>query len=119
MESTTDTQMPISGYDGLKTHRLVADLSKHSQIELAAIDAYESAHEARPEVLNKLRYLRGSEPISGYDDLTPEAISAALQDADLQTITDAREYERKFHRRPPVLEDLNRLRRQRASAHGG
>jgi hypothetical protein len=40
------------------------------------------------------RYLRESEPIPGYDGLTPEEISRALGDADLRTITDARECER-------------------------
>jgi hypothetical protein len=109
------SELPIAGYDRLSASRLTTELSRRSQAELTEIEAFERAHDARPEVLNKLRYLRGSEPISGYDGLTPEEISAALQDADLDTITDAREYERKFHRRQPVLDDLTRLRRQRAS----
>ncbi|MDQ6914360.1 MAG: hypothetical protein M3155_00945 [Actinomycetota bacterium] len=112
--AAAEPDLPMPGYDRLKVSRITASLPRHSQTELTAIEAYERAHDARPEVLNKLRYLRGSEPIPGYDGLTPEEIADALRDADLHTITDAREYERKFHRRQPVLDDLTRLRRRHA-----
>ena len=103
----------MPGYDRLRTQRIVADLPRRSQTELAAIEDYERAHDARPEVLNKLRYLRGSEPLPGYDTLSAEEISAALDDADPDTLTAAREYERKFHRRQPVLDGLARIRHRR------
>ena len=46
-----------------------------SQVELAAIETYERSHRNRPEVLDKLRYMRGSEPLPGYDALSPEQIT--------------------------------------------
>jgi hypothetical protein len=117
--SDGEARPPVPGYDRLKTRRVIADLPRRSQTELAAIEDYERAHDARPEVLNKLRYLRGSEPLPGYDTLSAEEISAALDDADPDTLTSTREYERKFHRRQPVLDELARLRHERASSPEG
>jgi hypothetical protein len=114
-EGSDGTALPVPGYDGLKENRILAGLSRRPQTELADIDSYERGHQARPDILNKLRYLRGSEPLPGYDSLSPEEISTALDGADLDTITATREYERKFHRRQPVLDELARLRHQRPS----
>lgn len=107
---------PVPGYDRLKESRIAAGLSQRPQTELAAIESYERAHQARPGILNKLRYLRGSEPLPGYDTLSAEEISATLDGADLDTITTTREYERKFHRRQPVLDELARLRHEHTSS---
>jgi hypothetical protein len=110
---------PVPGYDRRKEARIVADLSQRPQTELADIENYERAHQARPEILNKLRYLRGSEPLPGYDTLSAEEIPAALDGADLETITATREYERKFHRRQPVLDEIARIRHRRGSSLEG
>ena len=64
---------------------------------------------------SKLRYLRGREPLPGYDALDAEDISTALHGADLDTVDHVREYERKFRRRPAVLDAVSRARRQRRS----
>ena len=61
--------------------RLVAGLSQRSQAELKEIEADERANESRPKVLAKLRYLRGSEPVEGYDKLEGEEVDAALDGA--------------------------------------
>jgi hypothetical protein len=37
-------------------------------------------------VLDKLRYMRGSEPLPGYDALSPEEIATALSGADAETV---------------------------------
>ena len=54
-------------------------------------------------MLEKLRYMRGSEPLPGYDTLTPEQIAEALAGADAETVRAVRDYERKFQHRQSVL----------------
>jgi hypothetical protein len=68
-------------------------------------------------VLDKLRYIRGSEPMPGYDALTTEQIADALADADAETVKAVRDYERKFQHRQSVLNEAARvLPASRASA---
>jgi hypothetical protein len=102
-------QLPIRGYDRLGAKEIADKLSGLRQVDLAAIDAYERAHDARPVVLDKLRYMRGSEPLVGYDALAPEQIATALAGADAQTVKAVRDYERKFQRRRSVLEETARV----------
>jgi hypothetical protein len=110
-------QFPIPGYDQLKEKRIASQLSQLSQVDLATVESYERAHAARPVVLDKLRYMRGSEPLPGYDALTTEQIASALSGADAQTVKAVRDYERKFRRRRSVLDDAARvLPSSRASA---
>jgi hypothetical protein len=106
-------QLPFPGFDRLNEKHLIADLSKHSQTELAAIDTYERSHKKRQVVFDKLRYLQGSEPIENYDALGVTEILAAIEGADLATLEKTRAYERKFQRRPDVLEGVDRLHRKR------
>ena len=112
-EATTDSrdepQLPIPGYGRLGDKQIADKLSELRQVDLAAIDAYERAHDARPVVLDKLRYMRGSEPLVGYDALSPEQIAAALARADTQTVKAVRDYERKFQRRTSVLQETARV----------
>jgi hypothetical protein len=88
-------------------------LSHHSQVELEVVEGYERSHKKRPTVLDKLRYMRGAEPIPGYDEMSVEAIKATLQDADTVTIKKVRAYERKFAKRPDVLDEVARVHRVR------
>jgi hypothetical protein len=104
-------------------------LSQLSQVELAAVETYERAHRSQPVVLEKLRYVRSSEPMPGYDALTPEQIAEELAGADAETIRAVRDYERKFQhasrcwmkpracfrRRGRVLERNGRVKRRRRS----
>ena len=60
-------------------------------------------------MLDKLRYMRGSEPLPGYDALTPEQIAEALAGADAETVKAVRDYERKFHGRRSVLDETARV----------
>ncbi len=113
---TGDGEFPISGYDRLKPVQIAEQLHNLTQADLETVEDYERAHGDRQEVLDKLRYLRGDEPFPDYDSLNAEQILTALQSADLHTITRAREYEMKFHRRPDVLEELARVRHERKSA---
>ena len=102
-------QLPISGYDQLKEKEVSDQLSQLSQVELATVETYERAHGNRPAVLDKLRYMQGTEPLPGYDALTPEQIAEALAGADGETIRAVRDYERKFQHRQSVLNEAARV----------
>jgi hypothetical protein len=106
--SPDEHELPISGYGGLKEKEIADRLSQLSQVELAAVETYERAHEGRPVVLDKLRYMRGGEPLPGYDALTTEQIAEALAGADGETVKAVRDYERKFQHRQSVLDETAR-----------
>jgi hypothetical protein len=111
-----DGQLPIPGYDRIGDKDLIAELSKHSQAELAAIETYERSHKERVPVFDKLRYLRGQEPIQGYDALSVKEILAGLEGADSETLQTTRVYERKFQHRPDVLDEVATALRKRRPA---
>jgi hypothetical protein len=113
---TDQATVPIDGYDRLGARQVVSQLHGCSQEGLAAIESHERAHKGRAPVLDKLRYLRGSEPLAGYDTLDSDGVSSALEDADLDTAKRVREYERKFQRRPSVLEAVTRTCTDRHTA---
>ena len=107
---SSDThQLPIPGYDQLKDKQIGDQLSELSQVELATVETYERAHASRPAVLEKLRYMRGSEPLPGYDDMTTDQIAEALAGANAKTVRAVRDYERKFGRRGAVLDEAIRV----------
>jgi hypothetical protein len=115
-----ETRPPYAGYDRLDKRQVMDGFSDHSQVELEAAESYERANKDREPVLDKLRYMRGREPIAGYDALDVEEIVTELQDADLATIKKVRGYERKFGNRPEVLEEVIRVHgRHRASQPEG
>jgi hypothetical protein len=99
-----ESRLPFAGYDRLDDRQVIDELSDHSQIELEAVETFERSHQNRVPVLDKLRYMRGREPLPGYDALGVEEIVTALEEADLATINKVRGYERKFANRPDVLE---------------
>jgi hypothetical protein len=107
--SRDEDELPISGYDGLKDKQIADELSQLSQAELATIETYERAHGGRSVVLDKLRYLRGSEPLRDYDALTSEQIAKALAGADAETVKAVRDYERRHQRRQSVLDEAARV----------
>jgi hypothetical protein len=115
-EPVVDSPLPFAGYDRLCDKEVIEGLSGHSQIELEAVESYERSHEDRVTVLDKLRYLRGSEPLPGYDALSVKEIVTALEDADLATIKKVRDYERKFTRRRDVAEAAVRAQHERQAA---
>ena len=101
--------LPFAGYDRLDARRVMDALRDHSQIELAAVEGYERSHKDREPVLDKLRWMRGPEPIPGYDALSTEEVVTALGEADVTTIKKVRSYERKFANRRNVLEEVVRV----------
>ena len=111
--TTATVNEPVPGYDSLKTKEVIASLSDRSQVELAEIESYEHAHQDRVSVFDKLRWLRQDEPLPGYDSLSSEEVVAALEGADLAALKRVRGYERKFHARREVLDEVDRLHRER------
>ena len=112
-DKMTTVQEPIAGYDSLNTKEVIASLSSHTQVELAEIDGYERDHESREAVFDKLRWLRHDEPLPGYDALSIEEVIAALDKTDLAGLKRVRGYERKFGARKDVLDEVDRLHRER------
>jgi hypothetical protein len=112
-DPVAEARPPFAGYDRLDKRQVMDELSDHSQIELEAAESYERSHKDREPVLNKLRYMRGREPLPGYDALDVDEIVAALGEADLATIKKVRAYERKFANRPEVLEEVVRVHNRR------
>jgi hypothetical protein len=102
-------ELPFPGYDKLDDKELGARLPELSQVELAAVETYERAHQNRPEVLEKLHYMHTIEPLPGYDALSPDEIAEALAGADAETVRAVRDYERKFGHRPQVMEAAARV----------
>jgi len=105
--------LPFAGYNRLDDRQVIKGLCDHSQVELEAVEGYERSHKDRKPVLDKLRYMRGREPLPGYDALSVEEIVAALEEADLATIKKVRGYERKFANRSQVLEEVVRVHHRR------
>jgi hypothetical protein len=110
---TTTANEPVPGYDSLKTKGVVASLSSRTQVELTEIAEYEHTHENRVSVFDKLRWLRQDEPLPGYDALSSEELLAALEKTDLAGLKRVRSYERKFRARREILDEVDRLHRQR------
>src|SRR4051812_15353049 len=84
--SQTDASQQLTDrYERFDEHQAVAQLAQFNQVELTAIEAFERTHRDRHAVMNKLRYLRQPEPLTGYDALEPDAIADALSGADKTT----------------------------------
>jgi hypothetical protein len=107
--SADEQRLPIARYDQLEGKQMFPQLSQLSQVELATIEAYERSHRARPVVLNRLRWLRGNEPLPGYDALGSDEIVRLLADADAATVKAVRSYERHHRDRRDVLAEVARV----------
>ena len=104
-----DGALPIPRYDRLGAKEVAAQLSQLTQTELQLVEAHERAHQNRPVVLEKLRYLRTTEPLPDYDTLESEQIVEQLAGANGQTLRAVRDYERKFRRRRTVADAIAEL----------
>ena len=101
--------LPIARYDHFDGKEVAGRLSPLSQVELAAVEAYERSHRDRPVVLNRLRWLRGNEPLPGYDALDSDQVVRALADADAATVKAVRSYERHHRDRRDVRAAIARI----------
>lgn len=95
--------LPIAGYDDLTAGEITSRLTGLTQIELGVIDGYERRHDRRSTVLDRISELRGSQPWAGYDEQTATEIRSALADADEDTRSAVRGYERRHKARQSVL----------------
>ena len=107
--SAAELRLPIARYDQLDGKQVFPQLSQLSQVELAAVEAHERSHRERPVVLNRLRWLRGSEPLPGYDALESDEIVRILADADAATVKAVRSYERHHRDRRAVQAEVARV----------
>ncbi len=101
--------LPIARFDNLKGKELTDRFRGLTQAELTKLEEHERSHGQRPDVLSKLRYLRTSEPLPGYDGLETPDIASALAGADAETVKAVRDYERRFRRRQDVLKEAARV----------
>ena len=111
-ETTADDppdSFPIERYDRLDAKTIALKLSSLSQEQLTIVEERERAHENRAPVLDKLRYLREDEPLTGYDRLDSGTVKQALHGSNAATIRRVRDYERKFAQRPEILAETARL----------
>lgn len=106
--SGDEHELPISGYDGLKERRSPISCLSSRRWSCRRL-RHTGAHEGRHVVLDKLRYMRGGEPLPGYDALTTEQIAKVLAGADAETVKAVRDYERKFQHRKSVLDETVRV----------
>jgi hypothetical protein len=107
--STDEQRLPIARYDQFDGKQLIPQLSQLSQVELATVEAHERSHRERPVVLNRLRWLRGNEPLPGYDALDSDEIVRILADADAATVKAVRSYERHHRDRREVRAEVARV----------
>jgi hypothetical protein len=103
---------PIPGYESLNAEQVVARLQELPQSTLVKVKNYETAHQARTTVLDRVESLSGDEPVRGYDELTVADIQKLLSDGDPKLAERVREYERKHKVRNGVIEAAERQRNQ-------
>lgn len=99
----TEQDLPITDYDKQTASDIESRLKGFSQRELRMIDAYERKHQNRATITDKIAKLTGDEPWSGYDEQSVDAITTALNDADVETAKKVLSYERDHKGRTGVI----------------
>jgi hypothetical protein len=105
---TGPAEAPVAGYDALTAEEIIGRLPQLSQKTLTQLAAYETAHDARATVLERLRALQGRQPAPGYDELNVADVQKLLTGADTALATRVRDYERGHKRRDSVLQAAER-----------
>ena len=72
------------------------------------VDAYETKHQNRATITDKIAKLSGEEPWSGYDEESVESITRRLADADADTHRTVLAYERDRKNRTGVTDAADR-----------
>jgi hypothetical protein len=101
-------EAPIAGYDALTAEEIIARLPQESQKTLTQLAAYETAHDARATVLERIRSLQERQPAPRYDELNVADVQKLLAGADTALATRVRDYERGHKRRDSVLQAAER-----------
>ena len=105
---TGPAEAPIAGYDALTAEEIIGRLPQLSQKTLTQLAAYETAHDARATVLERIRSLQERQPAPGYDQLNVADVQKLLTGADTALATRVRDYERGHKRRDSVLQAAER-----------
>ncbi|MGX1274814.1 hypothetical protein [Streptomyces phaeoluteigriseus] len=100
---TGEEEPPILGYQHFRVADIIQRLPTLSQAQLSALDGYERAHAGRPEILNTIERLRGSEPWPGYDTMLPDQITTRLQTATPAEARQVLDYEGSHRRRGTLI----------------
>jgi hypothetical protein len=104
----TEDDLPINDYDQQTAESIAAKLNGMSQRELRFIGAYEAKHQNRSTVTDRIAKLTGDEPWSGYDEQSADAITTALDGADVATARKVITYERAHKQRSTVIDGASR-----------
>jgi ferritin-like metal-binding protein YciE len=104
----SEDDLPISGYDELTAEEINAKLPSLSQVDIAKVDAYERRTQNRTTITSRIDTLRGDEPWPGYDEQNVSEITAALREADADSVEKVRKYEAAHKNRASVLKATER-----------
>jgi ferritin-like metal-binding protein YciE len=104
----SEGDLPIAGYGSLSAAEIVSRLPQLSQVELGKVDAYERKNDARSTILSKVDSLRGTEPWSGYDEMSVDDVTSRLAAEDSAKRDEVRDYERRHKARAGVIEAAER-----------
>ncbi|GAB2456146.1 hypothetical protein [Streptomyces incanus] len=99
---TREEELPIPRFSQLSVDEIQQRLRPLSQSDLTVIEGYERTHAKRPGVLDAIEQLRGSEPWPGYDTMSPDEITARLQNVPAGVARQVQEYERRHQERQEV-----------------
>ncbi|MBV9715162.1 MAG: hypothetical protein JOZ64_07295, partial [Solirubrobacterales bacterium] len=91
-------------YESLTAAEINEKLPQLSQRDLGEVERYETAHQSRQTVLDRINALRGQEPVPGYDELNVQDIQKLLAEHDDQVAASVRDYERPRKNRDTVLQ---------------
>ena len=103
-----ERDLPIRDYDKQSAADIASQLKGFSQRELRMIDAYERKRENRATITDRIAKLSGDEPWSGYDELSADAVTAAVKDGGRDSATTVRNYERDHKDRAGVMQAARR-----------
>ena len=104
----TEQDLPIADYDKQTAEDIASRLKGLTQRELRMVDAYETKHQNRATITDKIAKLSGEEPWSGYDEESVESITRRLTDSDTDTHRKVLAYERDHKNRNGVTDAADR-----------
>ena len=104
----TEQDLPIADYDKQTAEDIAARLKGLTQRELRLVEAYETKHQNRATITDKIAKLSGEEPWSGYDEESVETITRRLTDSDADTRRKVLAYERERKNRAGVTDAATR-----------
>lgn len=99
--------LPIAGYTSLSAAEIPDRLAGLTQTDLAALFAYEKAHDSRTDVLEVIEGRMVDLPLPTYDSLQMEAILLDIETLSAEELKVIRDYEAATKNRLPILEKID------------